>query len=74
MVLHYAKGCRFEDCPVSFPDFGKMCASGELKYKQMPVLTGPDGKTKMTQSNSIVRYIGKKYCGLKGECLYPCNS
>jgi len=40
----------------------------------MPIMICEDGKTKLTQSNAIVRYIAKKYCGLNGECLYPGNS
>jgi len=54
-------------------DFAAKCASGELKYKQMPVLCCPNGMN-LTQSNAIVRYIGKTHCGMKGEMLYPCNS
>ena len=30
-----------------------------------------DGKTKLFESNAIVRYAGKMYPGLKNECLYP---
>ena len=74
MVLYYAKYLPWKDAPMSQEDFGKAKSSGYLKYGQLPCLTLMDGTTQVTQSNSIARLIGKRFKGMKGECLYPPNS
>lgn len=74
MVLHYLKGCRWADAPMTQPEFAQAKASGKIKYAQMPVLNMPDGKTQLYQSNAIVRFLAKTHVGLCGETLYPPNS
>lgn len=70
-----AAGQKFEDDRIHFEikpdgtmDMGTWPERKEtMPYKQVPVLVTEDG-TQLAQSNSIVRYIARKY-GLDGETL-----
>ena len=58
MVLHYLKGCRWADAPMTQPEFQAAKAAGKNPYGILPCLTLPDGM-RLYQSNAIVRFLGK---------------
>lgn len=60
-IAFHAAGIDFEDCRLSFPEFGEM--RRDTRFNAVPVLE-IDG-AEVTQSNGLSRYIGK----LAG--LYP---
>ena len=65
-VLLYAKYCMWKDCPMTNEEFGKAKMSGYSKYGQVPILTLGDG-TQLYQTCAIMRYIAKRFKGMKGE-------
>ena len=56
MLLTHAK-VDFEDCRIQFPEMAAM--KPDLEFGQLPLFEH-DGK-KMSQSNSILRFVGKTY-------------
>ena len=63
-IAFHAAGIEFEDNRLSFPEFGE--ARSRLRFNSVPVLEIDD--TVVTQSNGILRYVGK----MAG--LYPENA
>ena len=69
VMLYYAN-VDFDDEHVSTGGFIKRKVCGPLKYGTLPKLKLENG-TLLHQSGSIARYIGSRFKGCKGECLYP---
>jgi len=70
LALCYA-GVDFEHCAVSIPGgFIKRKVCGPLKYGTLPKLKTESG-TLLHQSESLLRYVGARWKGKEGECLYP---
>ena len=69
----YLAGITFEDTRLSGADF-KETYKEKTPYGQMPVLTFPDGKTRVAQQRAITRYFGKFAVVDGGKKLYPDNA
>ena len=68
MTLWYC-GIDYEDCRLSFPEFGKLKGEGAFTFGSAPDLD-IDG-IHLDQSMAITRYLGSNKPGMKNECLYP---
>lgn len=70
-ILDYC-GLWWEEKSMDMADWGN--SKPAYIWGSLPVLHCEDG-TKLYQSMAIFRYVGRKYKGAKGECLYPgaCN-
>ena len=64
-------GVDFKHNSVSIPaGFIKRKVCGPLKYGTLPKLILENGTT-LHQSESLLRYVGARWKGPGGECLYP---